>query len=34
MNTIICGCVKNCENYLVDVFKNIKEIQNIMNVKK
>jgi hypothetical protein len=34
MDIIICGCVKDCEKYLDKVFENIKEIQNICNVKK
>lgn len=34
MDTIICGCVRNCENYLNDVFKNIEQIQYVLNVKK
>jgi hypothetical protein len=29
MNTIICGCVRNCESYLINVFENIKKIQEI-----
>ena len=34
MNTVICGCARNCEAYLDDVFENIRKIQNILNVKK
>jgi len=28
-NTIICGCARNCENYLINVFKNIERIRNL-----
>jgi len=36
MNTIISGCVRNCEMYLKNVFENIKKIQEIdaLNVKQ
>ena len=30
-NCYICGCVKNCSNYLENVFKNILEIRKIFN---
>ena len=31
-NFVICGCVKNCEKYLDDVFKNIDKIINIESI--
>ena len=31
---LICGCVKNCEKYLDDVFKNIEQIQNLFEKSK
>ncbi len=31
---VICGCVKNCENYLDQVFHNIQKIQNIFHKTK
>lgn len=34
INFMICGCVRNCENYLENVFENIKKIQNELNVIK
>jgi hypothetical protein len=36
MNTIICGCARNCEEYLNCVFDNIKKIQEIdlINIKQ
>ena len=34
MNFIIAGCVRNCEVHIKNVFKNIKTICDIINVKK
>lgn len=31
---VICGCVKNCEQYLEDVFQNISKIQSIFDKSK
>ena len=31
---LICGCVKNCEKYLNDVFENIKNIQKLFEKSK
>ena len=31
---LICGCVKNCEKYLDNVFQNIKKIQEIFDKSK
>lgn len=31
---LICGCVKNCEKYLYDVFKNIQKIQKLFKKSK
>jgi len=31
MNCYICGCVLNCEKYLINVFKNIEKIGNIFD---
>ena len=31
---LICGCVKNCEKYLNDVFENIKKIQKLFEKSK
>jgi len=31
---LICGCVKNCEQYLYDVFKNIEKIQKLFKKSK
>tara|TARA_Y100000591_G_C21848390_1_gene710056 strand:- start:2656 stop:3477 length:822 start_codon:yes stop_codon:yes gene_type:complete len=31
---IICGCVKNCENYIEKVFENIKKIQTLFKETK
>lgn len=31
---LICGCVKNCERYLDDVFKNIEKIQSLFEKSK
>jgi len=31
---LICGCVKNCEKYLNDVFVNIKIIQKLFDKYK
>ena len=31
---VICGCVKNCEKYLKDVFSNIKKIQSLFKTTK
>ena len=31
---LICGCVKNCERYLDNVFKNIEKIQSLFDKSK
>jgi len=31
---LICGCVKNCQQYLENVFKNIKKIQECFEKTK
>ena len=31
---LICGCVKNCEIHLDNVFKNIEQIQNLFSKSK
>ena len=31
---VICGCVKNCEHYLDNVFKNIEKIQSLFEKSK
>ena len=31
---LICGCVKNCEKYLDNVFKNIEQIQKLFHKSK
>lgn len=34
LNYVICGCVRNCEKYLKDVFNNISLIQKNINIIK
>lgn len=34
MSCVICGCVKNCEKYLKDVFTNIRKIQTLFKTTK
>jgi len=34
MSCLICGCVKNCEKYVLNVFKNIEKIQKLFDRSK
>ena len=34
MDIIICECVHNCQEYLMNVFSNTNKLQKILNVKK